>query len=184
MIRRRPHTAGGFSLLDLLLVISLVSIISGIAVPVATDAADGLRLGMATREVERQLQSARLRAVSANRPLLVRMNCPGIGQLRVVEVTGVATTDGDANRCDENSFPYPGPNDSDRATPELDGPVRTLHFSVTLSGSDLQFLPNGTTQEVVGGVAAPITAPVEVTVTKDSESSRVAVNRLGKIALQ
>ena len=116
MIRRRPHTAGGFSLLDLLLVISLVSIISGIAVPVATDAADGLRLSMATREVERQLQSARLRAVSANRPLLVRMNCPGIGQLRVVEVTGVATTDGDANRCDENSFPYPGPNDSDRAT--------------------------------------------------------------------
>ena len=30
-------------------------------------------------------------------------------------------------------------------------------------------------------MAAPITAPVEVTVTKDSESSRVAVNRLGKL---
>ena len=184
MTGRTRNGAAGFSLVDLLLVISLVSIVSGIAVPVATDAAEGVRLGMATREVERQLQSARLRAVSANRPLLVRMSCPGVGQLRVVEITGVATTDGDANRCDETRFPYPGPKDSDRATPELDGPVRTLHFTVTLSGSDLQFLPNGTTQEVVGGAATPITAPVELTVTYDSESSRVAVNGLGKIAVR
>ena len=93
-----------------------------------------MRLGRATREVERQLQTARLKAVSANRPLRVRFNFPAVWQLRIIEVTGVAATDLDGNRCDEARFPFHGPNDADPATPALDGPVRMLHFTITLTG--------------------------------------------------
>ena len=181
MQRRDPS---GFTLIDLMLVIALVSVIAEIAVPVATDAAKGMRLGMAIREVERQLQTARLKAISANRPLRVRFNCPAVGQLRIIEVTGVAVTDLDGNRCDETRFPFPGPNDADPATPALDGPVRMLHFTITLTGSDLEFSPNGTTQEVVGGVATRTATPVTLTVSKDRESATVVVNSLGKIDIQ
>ena len=171
-------------MVDLLLVIALVSTIAGIAVPTATSAADLMRLGSATREVERELQSARLRAVSTNRELAVRLNCPAAGQLRVVEITGVATTDRAANRCDENRFPYPGPRDTDPATPAVDGPVRRLHSSITLSGSDLLFSPDGTTQQISGAQPTRIANPVALTVSKNLESSSILVNRLGKIAIQ
>ena len=181
-----PKTASnaGFSLIDLLLVIALVSTLAGIAVPAATNAAELMRLGFATREVERQLQSARLRSVSTNRPLAVRLNCPTAGQLRVVEITGVASTDGDANRCDENRFPYPGPNDADPATPAVDGPVRRLHTSIALSGSDLLFSPNGTTQRLAGTNPTRISNSAALTVSRDLESSSILVNSLGKIAIQ
>ena len=59
-----------------------------------------------------------------------------------------------------------------------------LHFTITLTGSDLQFSPNGTTHEVVGGVATRIATPVTLTVSKDRESATVVVNSLGKIDIQ
>ena len=40
-------------MIDVLLVIALVSTIAGLAVPVATNVAQLMRLGVATREVER-----------------------------------------------------------------------------------------------------------------------------------
>ena len=184
MVRRWLRDTSGFTLIDLLMVIALVALIAGIAVPAATNATEGMRLGMATREVEQQLQTAQMRAVSANRALRIRVNCPSQRQLRIVEVTGVSATDLDGNRCDDTLFPFPGPNDTDPATPSLDGPVRTLHPAVTLTGPDLQFSPNGTTQQVVGGTASPITTPVALTVSKDGETSTVVVNGLGKIDIQ
>ena len=184
MISSQTASDRGFSLVDLVLVIALVSTITGIAVPVAANVAELMRLGVATRAVERELQSARLRAVSSNRQLAVRINCPGAGQLRIVEITGVAATDRDANRCDESRYPYPGPNDADPATPAVDGPVRRLHASLTLSGSDLLFSPNGTTQQLVGTAASRIATPVALTVSRNGESSSILVNGLGKISLQ
>ena len=41
-------------------------------------------------ELEREFQSARLRAVIANRSLRVRLNCPAAGYYRTVEVLGTA----------------------------------------------------------------------------------------------
>ncbi len=174
----------GFTLTELMLVMGLAAVVAGIAVPVTRHATDGMRLDMAAREVERQLQTARLRSVSTNRALILRLNCPAAGQIRVVEVTGVQATDGDGNRCDETRFPFPGPRDTDRATPAHDGPVRRLHSSIAVSGSDIQFSPDGTTQELDGSDARPISTPVGLTVTRDSESTTVTVNGLGKIDIQ
>ncbi len=174
----------GFTLTELMLVMGLTAVVAGIAVPVTRHATDGMRLDLAGREVERQLQTARLRSVSTNRPFILRLNCPATGQTRVVEVTGVQATDSDGNRCDETRFPFPGPRDADRATPAHDGPVRRVHSSVAVSGSDIQFSPDGTTQEVAGSSARPISTPVGLTVSRDGEATTVIVNGLGKISIQ
>ena len=184
MSRQGFLTESGFSLMDLMMTVAVMSIMFGISVPIMRDAVDGMRLGMALRDVEREMQTARLKSVSANRPLRVRFNCPAVGQIRIVEITGVAATDSAANRCDETAFPYPGPRDTNPATPAHDGPVRRLHFSVSVAGPDLQFFPNGTTQQVVSGTPQPIASPVSVTITKGSDYSMVTVNALGKIDIQ
>ena len=76
----------------------------------------------------------------------------------------------------------------DRRTPiwhtEHDGPLVRLHFTVSVAGSNLQFSPNGTAQQLVGKVSQAISTPMTVTVTKDSQSSTVTINGLGKIEIQ
>lgn len=183
-LSRRVRSALGFSLVDLLMTVAVSATLMAIAVPAAKDAVDGLRLGMAMRDVERELQTARLRAVSSNRPLRVRFNCPSAGQFRIIEITGVTTTDTAGNRCDPTAYPYPGPRDTSRATPEHDGPVRQLHFTVTMSGPDLQFFSNGTVQQMVTGALQSITTDANVSVTKGPSSKTVKVNGLGKIQIQ
>jgi hypothetical protein len=143
-----------------------------------------MRLSSALREVERELQTARLKSVATNRPMRVRFNCPASGQFRMVEITGDSTTDLDANRCDAVRFPYPGPKDSNPATPEVDGPVRTLRQTITLSGTDIQFTSRGTAEQVVSGTAQEIAVPIAITVTQGSKSLQVFVNGLGKINVQ
>ena len=183
MTSRYTSNETGSSLVDLVLVIALVSTVAAIAVPTATNATELMRLDAAVREVERELHSARLRAVSANRRLAVRLNCPVAGQLRMVELTGLPKVDSDVNRCDENSFPYPGPDDANPVTPAADGPIRRLHSSITLSGSDLVFSPDGTTQQLEGDNAVQIVEAVGIKVSRNRASSSILVNSLGKITI-
>jgi prepilin-type N-terminal cleavage/methylation domain-containing protein len=189
MVRRAARSGGigqvdGFSVPELLVTVSVAAVLMAVAVPTFRHSVDQYRLSMATREVERELQTARLRAVSANTPMRVRLNCPAAGQFRMVEITGVATTDTAANRCDETAFPYPSPRDTDRATPEHDGPVRRLHPRVAVAGVDLVFYPNGTVRQWVAGQLQPITGEASVTLTQGPKTSTVSVNALGKIRIQ
>jgi len=179
----RFFSSAGFSLVDLMMSVAVMSTVFAIAVPAAKDAVDGLRLGMATRDVERELQTARMRAVSGNRSMRVRLNCPAIGQYRMIEVTGVAGTDTAANRCDETVYPYPGPKDTNQATPAHDGPAKLLHFTVSLSGTEVQFNPNGTAQQVISGIPQAIASAATLTITKGADSQTVTVNGLGKIQI-
>ena len=73
----------GFSPTDLLMTIAVTATPMAIALPVMTDVVDSMRLGIGTREVERALQPARIRSVSANRPMQVRLTCPALGQLHM-----------------------------------------------------------------------------------------------------
>ena len=82
----------------------------------------------------------------------VRFNCPSTGKFRILEVTGVATTDNATNRCDATAYPSPGPNDTLRSTPSFVpspfGPASTI---VASPGFNLYFfkLP-GQWKESVG----------------------------------
>lgn len=187
MLRRLPVWAHcGFSIVDLMITVAVFATIMAMAVPAAVDAVDLMRLGMATRDVERELQTARLRAVSTNRPLRLRWNCPVTGQYRIVEITGNSTIDGDSNRCSDaaTAFPYPAADNERTTLPNHDGPIRRLYSGVTVGGNDLMFLPNGTTQQVVSGAFQAITSEVTITVTRNADIKRITVNGLGKIKLE
>jgi Tfp pilus assembly protein FimT len=160
--------------------------IAGMAVPQFNNLIESQRARTAARVVERELQSARLKAVSASRPLRVRFNCPAAGQLRTLEVTGIATTDNAANRCDPVAFPTPGPNDGLRATPALDSPVAYLPDGTTVTGTALgiEFGPKGTVHLAdTSGNPTVINGDLVITVTRNGYSRTVTVNALGRVRL-
>ena len=121
MCNRRRDNQSGFTLTELVVVMALVMAVAAITVPRFSDLVASQRARNAARLVERELQKGRLKAVTASRAMRVRLNCPVAGQLRLVELTGVPATDNALNRCDEVAFPSPGPNDTLRSTPSLDG---------------------------------------------------------------
>ena len=127
MHRRRATDAAGFSLVDMLATVAIIATLAAIATPQMLDGVDNMRLGMTIRDVERELQFARMKSVSTNRPMRIRFNCPVAGQFRVVELIGTPrvplAADGAANRCDETIYPYrPTGADINRLTrPNNDG---------------------------------------------------------------
>ena len=92
MLNRRVSERG-FSLIELMLVIAFAATVMAIAVPVMTDVSDSSKLNAAARELERDLQAARMKSVSANRLLRVRLNCPTAGLYRTVEYVGSPSVD-------------------------------------------------------------------------------------------
>jgi type IV fimbrial biogenesis protein FimT len=177
------RSARGFSLIELLLVVAIAGTLAAIAIPALADFAESQRLSTATRLVERELQSARLQAVSTNSRLWVRTNCPVAGQLRTTEYLGTFN-DTASNRCSPTAYPFP-PADSDITTvPNYDGPVRYLSFNTTVTTKVVEFRPDGTAFEVVAGVPQPIASTVNIVVTRSGNSRTVTVNALGKVAIQ
>jgi type II secretory pathway pseudopilin PulG len=186
----------GFSLMDMIASVAIIATISAMAAPPMANMVDQYRLGMSTRTVERELQFAKLKAVSSQSPMRVRFNCPAAGQLRVVELIGT-TKNPDANdadsfltRCNEAAYPYkPTGSDSSRLTkPNNDGAVRLLDKNVTFSGvaQTLEFWPDGTVHYpgVAGTAGANIgTAGVAITLTKGGKTKNIVVNGLGKIQM-
>jgi hypothetical protein len=113
----------------------------------------------------------------------VRLNCPGTGYIRSVEVRGTAA-DNATNRCSASAYPFP-PTDTDIMTrPNFDGPVRTLPNNASVTSQVLQFSPDGTAVNVIAGTTTTITTPVSITITRQSKSKTVTVNNVGKVQLQ
>ncbi len=166
------------------MVMAIGTILAAIAMPTLR-MGDRVRVDKAARAIQQELRAARLRAVSVNRQLEVRFNCPAVGQYRIVE-SGFSST----GRCDPTNFPYPPPADAAYRVPRLpryDGPVRHLDDRVTLSTSStglvLQFAPNGRATKLEGGVSKPI-GTESVTLSIGDYSSTIDVNTLGKIAIR
>jgi prepilin-type N-terminal cleavage/methylation domain-containing protein len=180
----------GFSLVDLLAVIAIIATIAAIALPGMLGAMERVRLGQSAREVERELQTAKSRAVVKGRAMRVRFNCPAAGQYRMVELLGTPSVpvaaDSAANRCDQALYPYPA--DSDPGTvPNLDGPPRRLDASVTFAQvQTIEFRPNGTAYYQTGGGAFGLipVAGVQIRLDRDGVQRIITVNGLGKVELQ
>lgn len=172
---------------ELLLVVSVFSVMVAVAVPATLNVSEAVRLNGATREFERELQTTRLKAVQTNRAIRVRFNCPAAGQYRRVEVMRTAV-DTVPNRCDEASFPSPSERDSDPGTPAHDGPIRYMpNGLMLLAGLEaIEFRADGRAFQVgTGGAVDTIDASgVELTLYKGSHSAAVNVNGLGRIEIR
>ena len=188
----------GFTLVDTLMTVAVIGIIAGVALPQVSSGLDSMRLGMALRDVERELQFARLKAVSSSRPMRVRFDCPSVGKLRVVELLGTTAVpdvnDADtatvgAIRCNETTYPYkPTGSDVSRLTrPNNDGPIRLLQPNTTFAAKKtLEFWPDGSVHADAGtGNPWPNigAAGVTITLARKGKTKNIQVNGLGKIVL-
>lgn len=153
-----------------------------IALPILTDVSEGTKLNAATREVERELQSARLKSVTVNRLLRVRFNCPAEGYFRTVEVLGNAT-DQATNRCLMTAYPFPAPDTDLMTRPNFDGPLRILPSNAKVTDGIIEFRPDGTAVEIVSNAVQPIATSVTITVTRNEKTKSVTVNGAGKVQL-
>jgi prepilin-type N-terminal cleavage/methylation domain-containing protein len=184
------HDDRGFSLIELVGVMAVSAILIAIAVPQMSDAIVSMRLGQGTREVERELQTARLKAVSTNRILRLRTNCPAGGFYRMVEYLGTiqtpAAADTAADRCLNTVYPFPAADTNPITRPNHDGPVRIMLPDVTVDTASFEFRPDGTAWLVGadGRAASMPLAGTDLTLTHKSRTRRINVNPLGKISIQ
>lgn len=176
----------GFTIFELVLVMASALTLAAIVGPTFSNLMGSNRARVAVRQVERELQAARLKAVSSARSLRVRLDCPVPGQLRVLEVTGIDTTDKAANRCDPTAFPFPGPRDSLRATPSLDSPVIYLPEGAAVAGDvrQFEFDPRGTVFAVnADGASVLLDGEVVLTVSHKTWTHTVRINAVGRITV-
>ena len=172
----------GFSLIELMLTVAIAATLIAMAVPALSAVNNATKLSNASQQVERTLQTARMRSVSQNTPLRFRTNCPSAGYYRVTEVTGTSA-DANLSRCSISSYPWPGPTDMGSPT-HLDGQLRQMINDATVSDQWLEFRPDGTAWQVVSGAATAITTTVTVTVTRNGSTKTISINPLGKVLLQ
>jgi hypothetical protein len=165
-----------------------------IAAPSALSMVDNARLSMTAREVERELQFARLKAVATNRPMRLRFDCPVAGQMRAVELIGTpklpdsADAESNLTRCSETDYPYSptGAGRSRLTRPSNDGAIKRMAADTTFTAKKtLEFWPNGTVHADAGAGANPWpivgSAGVTITLTRKGKTMNVTVNGLGKI---
>ena len=181
----------GFSLIELLMVTALVGIVSVIGLPLLGQISGTIELGEAARQLERELQSARMTAVSANQPVRVMFNCPVANQYRMVELIGTpavpAAGDGVVGRCSQTTYPFPAPDNNPITRPNNDGPLRYLPALVTITTSTtIEFWADGSAHTNTGGTNPwpPIASPgTNIILTRSGKTKSILVNGIGKIQL-
>jgi type II secretory pathway pseudopilin PulG len=178
----------GFSLIELLVVITVTITICAIAVPGVLANLDRLKVAARARDVQIELQAARLKALSANRAMRLHFDCPAAGQYRITELIGTPAVpdpkDGAPDRCSPTTYPYP-PTDTNQLTlPNNDGPVRYLGAGARFSASrTIEFWPNGTAH-IDTGAGSPwpaIVNDVTISVMYKNLTRSITVNGVGKI---
>ena len=157
-----------------MLVVGLVATLLGIAMPQIFEALRRYRTFSAAREVAGQIRSARLAAVTTNRVMVVRFNCPAAGQYRFLEVTGNPAIDNAANRC---AFPFPDPDPN--VLPNNDGAPRMLPDTIVFGATqDLRIGTTGLITPVLGGT------PAQIQVVNGGLIGLVTASTAGRVRVQ
>jgi type II secretory pathway pseudopilin PulG len=184
-------------MVDMIAVMGLISVLAAIAIPTIQRIGDSIALGQAQRLVQSTLQQARLKAVTANRIMRVRFNCPAAGQMRMLELIGTptapATQDVATNRCSDTVYPYPAADYNPVTLPNHDGPLTRIGPPCPVPGPScvtfgttqtIEFRPSGMAWSVNtnGTSNAPLAGNgVSITVSKGGSVKAVTVNALGRV---
>ena len=89
----RRTGADGFTLIEILIVVGLIMIVAGAAVPTLADAIQRYSLITASQQVVSTIRGARHQAVGQNRILRVRFDFPAAGQYQVLDAADAAVGD-------------------------------------------------------------------------------------------
>ena len=89
----------GYSLVEMLIVLGLIGVVTGISVPVFLESNARSRLWTGSEEIGAAIRQARLRAISSNTDYRVVFSCPAAGQIRSLIMTGDPAVDDAADRC-------------------------------------------------------------------------------------
>ncbi len=172
---------GGFTLVELLMVVAVSGVLSAVSVPAISGAMQRYQLNTARRMIMAEIRAARFTAIAKNRTMRVRFNCPGPNQFRVVEVVGTAAIDDDANRCSESDYPFPNPDPN--VAPNADGPVFWLNDGVTFAGvQDLQISTRGRVQPLTNCPACAVAAPpANIGVSNGHAGQAITVSASGMV---
>ena len=134
----------GFTLLEAVIVLGMLSVIGAMALPVMFDANNRNAVWTASEQIGSQVRQARLKAVTRNTPFQVRFNCPAARQYRLLIVDGNIN---DADRCTQYK--------------DQDSGVYTVPQSITY-GNPPTLQVNGRGQYSIVGVGAlPLTVSVQ-----------------------
>jgi prepilin-type N-terminal cleavage/methylation domain-containing protein len=93
-LRAMRHTAG-FTLIEVLMVVALVSILAAVTVPILAGAMDRYAVVSAGQQVASTIRTVRFQAISRNSSVRVRFDSPAAGQYHA-EVWNETTTTWDA----------------------------------------------------------------------------------------
>jgi len=188
MTKSYIHDRGGFSLVDIMVAVSVMAILAAGALPALVNVADSMKLGQGQRDVYQEMQTARLVAVASNRPMRIRFNCPAAGQFRLTELIGSPSkpdfNDTANDRCSDIKWKYPANDNDPTSRPNHDGPVRQLPNKVSFgAASTLEFWPDGTIHKDAGRLPWDQVDlnGTAITVTKGTTVKTISVNGLGKI---
>jgi type II secretory pathway pseudopilin PulG len=188
MTKSYIHDRGGFSLVDIMVAVSVMAILAAGALPALVNVADSMKLGQGQRDVYQEMQTARLVAVASNRPMRIRFNCPAAGQFRLTELIGSPSkpdfNDTANDRCSDIKWKYPANDNDPTSRPNHDGPVRQLPNKVSFGAtSTLEFWPDGTIHKDAGRLPWDQVDlnGTAITVTKGTTVKTISVNGLGKI---
>jgi prepilin-type N-terminal cleavage/methylation domain-containing protein len=157
----------GFTLIELMVTAGILGVAAAIAIPSMNNAVQRNKVITSAELLAGQVREARLAAISRNRPFRVLFNCPAAGAFRMLEVTGDASIDDDADRC---STPLPN-----------DGPPIYLPTNVGFGGFDpknLQISARGQGSAVDGGLL-----PLIYGITYGSHTRNVSVTALGRVTI-
>jgi len=192
--QRAERTAGGhcgFTLVEVLVVLAVLATTLTIGLALMLTMLGNLKFNASVRDVQSELQTARLKAVSSNRPMRLRFDCPAAGQFRMVELIGSPGSpdalDAAANRCSETAFPLVPVGSNVLARPNQDGAVRRLRPGVTFTASmTIEFWPDGTAHADTGaGNPWPqIAGDALIRVTYKTMAKTITVNGVGKVQIQ
>jgi prepilin-type N-terminal cleavage/methylation domain-containing protein len=171
----------GFTLTEVLLVVALVGTMVAMAVPSVGEAMRMNALNNARQSVAGAIRSARYTAVSKNKKVRVRFNCPSSDAFRVVEVVGTAD-DSAANRCDQSAYPFPDIDPA--AKPDVDGAVMYLPArSAFGTVQDLEISADGRVTPLTGCPSCVVSAgTTTVRVTNGATIRTIVITANGQIS--
>ena len=166
-----------------MIVVAIAGVLAGVSVPPIASAMQRYALNSARQTVAAEIRLARFRAVSTNRTMRVRFNCPGPTQLRIVEFVDDPTVDSAADRCSESTFPFP--DDDPNEAPNADGRVVWLPRGAQFAAiQDLEFTPRGRMTPLQGCPnCATASPPATVSLTNGYDTQSIEVSASGRVEL-